>query len=46
MIPKGFRESNGYVIYVHQSPSNKVYIGKTKQKPIDIINYKEVNNDN
>ena len=24
MIPEKFRKSNGYVIYVYQSPSNKV----------------------
>lgn len=43
MVPKEFRESNGYVIYVHQSPSNKVYIGKTKQKPIDRWGYGGIN---
>lgn len=34
MIPKEFRESNGYIIYVHQSPNNKVYIGYNKQPKI------------
>lgn len=43
MIPEKFRKSNGYVIYVHQSPSNKVYIGKTKQKPINRWGYNGVN---
>lgn len=43
MIPKEFRTANGYVIYVHQSPSGKVYIGKTKQKPIDRWGYNGIN---
>lgn len=43
MIPKEFRESNGYIIYVHQSPNNKVYIGKTKQKPINRWGYDGIN---
>lgn len=43
MIPKEFRTINGYVIYVHQSPSGKVYIGKTKQKPIDRWGYNGIN---
>lgn len=43
MTPKGYRESNGWIIYVHQSPSGKVYIGKTKQKPIDRWGYNGIN---
>ena len=43
MISKEFRTCNGYVIYVHRSPSGKVYIGKTKQKPINRWGYNGIN---
>lgn len=43
MIPKELRTCNGYIIYVHKSPSGKVYIGKTKQKPINRWGYNGIN---
>lgn len=43
MISEEFRLSEGWIIYVHQSPSGKVYIGKTKQRPIDRWGYNGIN---
>lgn len=43
MIQEDFRTNKGWIIYVHQSPSSKVYIGKTKQKPIDRWGYNGIN---
>lgn len=43
MLPKEYKESKGWIIYVHQSPSGKVYIGKTKQRPINRWGYNGIN---